>query len=53
MNNENKNTQCSRCGKTLQTLEGGFWKDSIGKQKMCCQCLEILNFKVKAQIIRK
>jgi hypothetical protein len=53
MNNENKNTECSRCGKTLQTLEGGFWKDSLGKQKMCCQCLEILNFKVKAQIIRK
>ena len=53
MANENRNTECTRCGNTLQPLEGGFWKDSLGKQKMCCKCLEIMNAKVKAQIIRK
>jgi len=54
MTNLNRNTEttqttnCTRCGNSLQPLEGGFWRDSLGKQKMCVKCLEVMNAKVKA-----
>jgi hypothetical protein len=40
-------TTCARCGDSLQPLDGGFWRDSLGNQKMCVKCLEIMIAKAK------